>query len=125
MSMTPAEIVDLQLKAYNARDIDAFVATYADEARIFNMNDPRPLFAGKRQIHEHYKTNRFTNPALRAEILSRIVSGNKVIDLEKVFGVHSQPFTGPVIYEVNGDVIQNVWFVDPDAVALPEQHGGS
>ncbi|MFL6699716.1 MAG: nuclear transport factor 2 family protein [Vitreoscilla sp.] len=122
-AMTPAQVVDLQLKAYNARDIDAFVATYAESARIFDMGNPCPLFAGRRQIHDHYSRNRFTNPELRAEILSRITCGNKVIDLERTTGIQDAPITGPVIYEIDGDLIQNVWFVDPHALALPGASG--
>lgn len=118
--MTPAEVVDLQLKAYNARDIHAFVATYAEDARVFDMGNPLPIFVGRRQIHDHYSRNRFTNPELRAEILSRMTCGNKVIDLEETTGISDKPITGPVIYEVHGELIQNVWFLDPDTVALPE-----
>jgi hypothetical protein len=121
--MTPAEVVDLQLSAYNARDIDAFVATYAEDARVFEITGSRPLFDGKSQIREHYRSNRFTNPALRAEILSRITAGNKVIDLEKTWGIGPEPSVGPVIYEINGNLIQNVWLVDPDTLALPSNAG--
>jgi hypothetical protein len=117
--VTPDEVVDLQLSAYNARDTDSFVATYAEDARIFDLNNSIPIFSGRNQIRQHYSTKRFQNPALRAEILKRIVSGNKVIDLEKTWGIQEEPLTGPVIYEVNGNFIQNVWFINPDTVELP------
>jgi hypothetical protein len=117
--MKPNEVIDLQLRAYNARDTDAFVATYAEDARIFDLNNSVPIFSGRRQIREHYGTKRFNNPALHAEILERIVSGIKVIDLEKTWGLQAEPFIGPVIYEVNANLIQNVWFLNPNSIELP------
>ena len=35
--MNPVDIVQEQLEAYNARDLDRFAATYSETIRIFRM----------------------------------------------------------------------------------------
>ena len=59
--MTPAEIVNAQLDAYNARDIEAFAATYAVDACIYRMPHSKLVFRGKPQIIEHYGSKTFKN----------------------------------------------------------------
>jgi hypothetical protein len=105
-------IVQAQLEAYNAHDIDAFVATYADDAQIFEH--PATLLAdGSAQIRERYAA-RFKEPNLRAEIVKRIVMGNRVIDHERVARTFPE---GPglseavAIYEVQNGRIAKVWLV--------------
>ena len=39
--------------------------------------------------------------------------GNKVVDHERVWGVHEQPFEAVAVYEVSAGLIQNVWFFAP------------
>jgi hypothetical protein len=81
--MNAADIVQRQVEAYNARDLGRFVATYADDIRIFRMPAAEPAISGKMQLAEVYRA-RFSVPALHADILARIVLGNKVIDHERV-----------------------------------------
>jgi len=118
--MTPEQVVDRQLLAYNAKDLDAFIATYAEDAQTFNLGSERPSISGKAAIAEIFGTKTFKLPGLKAEIISRIVCGNKVIDIERSWGFGDEPITGPVIYEVNGQVIQNVWFLDADTIQSPK-----
>jgi len=66
---------------------------------------------GKAAFGEHYRKNRFTLPDLHAELVSRMVFGNKVIDQERVFGVAAQPMDVAAIYEVTPGGIRRVWFV--------------
>ena len=108
----PEAIVQAQLEAYNAHDIDAFVATYADDAQIFEH--PAKLLAeGPAQLRERY-TARFKEPNLRAVVAKRIVMGNMVIDHERVTRTFPE---GPgmleavAIYEVQSGKIAKVWLV--------------
>ncbi len=106
--MNAADIVQRQLEAYNARDLDRFVATYADDIRIFRLPAAEPAISGKAQLAEVYGA-RFSVPALHADILARIVPGNKVIDHERVRGIRQDPIEALAIYEVSSDLIQTVW----------------
>ncbi|WP_213086260.1 nuclear transport factor 2 family protein [Roseateles sp. DAIF2] len=119
MSSSPAEIVNAQLRAYNARDTEAFIATYAEDACIYSMPGERLEFRGHAQIAAHYGGKTFQNPALQAQILARLVVGNKVIDHERATGVREEPIEVLVIYEVQAGLIQNVWFHPPDQAAPP------
>jgi len=111
--MRPVDLVQLQLDAYNARDLDAFVATYADDVRVYRLPGAAPVLDGKAALAEHYRTKRFNLPGLHADLVARIELGNKVIDHERVHGVRDEAFEALAIYEVIDGVIRTVWFVDP------------
>lgn len=112
--MNAVDVVQRQLEAYNARDLERFVATYSDTVRVFRMPAPEPAIVGKAQLSEFYAKQRFNLPGLRAEIVNRIALGNKVIDHERVWRVHEHPFEAAAVYEVSAGVIQNVWFFSVD-----------
>ena len=115
--MTPADVVNAQLLAYNNRDIEAFAATYADDVCVYEMPHARLRIRGKAQLIEHYGSKPFAHEGLRAEILSRSVIGNKVIDLEKTWGLRPEPIEVMVVYEVGDGLIKAVWFFDPAQVS--------
>lgn len=78
----PCAVVQRQLDAYNARDINALLATYAADARQYEH--PGNLVAsGAAQIRARMAL-RFEEPALHARLLQRVVMGNIVIDHELV-----------------------------------------
>jgi len=47
---SPADVVQRQLEAYNSRDLQAFLATFHDEAKDFGLGAEAPSFAGKPAI---------------------------------------------------------------------------
>lgn len=106
---SPETIVNVQLEAYNNRDIDAFLATYADDIELFNFPNSKTT-EGVEQMRLIYGSmfERVTN--LKAEIKNRIVIGNKVIDEEYVtFG--EQSISAVAIYEVHDGKISKVIFI--------------
>ena len=107
--MSPVDVVQRQLEAYNARDLAAFSATYADSIRIYRMPATEPAIAGRGQLEDVYR-NRFASPGLHAEVVNRIVIGNKVIDHERVVGIREVPVEAVAVYEVNDGLITAVWF---------------
>ena len=80
--LTPEDIVQRQLEAYNARDIEALLATYAADAQQFE-HPGRLVASGHAQIRER-RAVRFREPNLHAKLLQRAVMGNVVIDHEEV-----------------------------------------
>jgi hypothetical protein len=112
MSDDAVAVVERQLAAYNARDLARFAATYAPGVTIYRMPSLQPAIQGQEQLREVYR-QRFASPTLHAEILSRIVLGNKVIDHERVTGIRDQPLEALAIYEVSGGLITTVWFYYP------------
>jgi hypothetical protein len=79
---TPEAVVQRQLDAYNARDIDALLATYSPQARQFDH--PGTLLAsGAAELRERMAP-RLQEPDLHARLRQRVVMGNIVIDHEEV-----------------------------------------
>ncbi|HUS34889.1 MAG TPA: nuclear transport factor 2 family protein [Verrucomicrobiae bacterium] len=111
--MSPTEIVQRQVEAYNARDLQAFAATYSETIQMIRLPATEPAIKNKAELVEFYGANRFMAPSLHAEILNRIVLGNKVIDHERITGLPNSPFECVIVYEVDNDLIQRVWSVWP------------
>ena len=86
MAKGPVDVVEEQLEAYNARDLERFAATYADDIRIWRMPATEPSIAGQAQLREVY-AKRFSSPDLHATIVNRIATGDKVVDHERVVGI--------------------------------------
>jgi hypothetical protein len=113
-AMTPEQIVQRQLEAYNAHDLDAFCDTYAEDVEIIRLPDPAPALRGRDALRAFYASQRFNLPALHATIRQRMVLGNKVIDHEHVTGLDPQSREVVAIYEVIDGLIARVWFVAPE-----------
>ena len=117
-------VVQRQIDAYNARDIDAFMACYAEDVELLRFPprrfSPRQLLSPvkarlgrprKQAMRETYGRLFRDSPSLHAEIVARVVHRNIVIDHERVTGQARGEFTTVAIYEVRGDLIQRVWFI--------------
>jgi hypothetical protein len=107
--MTPTETVQLQLEAYNRRDLESFLSMFSKTIQVFRMPALEPSISGKVQLAEFYASQRFNRPDLRADLVNRIAFGNKVIDHERIHGVLEQPFEISVVYEVTDGLIQTMW----------------
>jgi hypothetical protein len=107
--MSPETVVARQLDAYNARDLPRFLAQYGEDIRTYRPPAIEPLQDGKTAFGRFYAEHRFCHPALHAELLNRMVLGNKVIDHERISGVLPQPFEVAVVYEVVDGLIRRTW----------------
>jgi len=112
--MTPEQAVQHQLDAYNARDLARFLEVYEDDVVVYRLPSKEPAFTSRGQLAEFYRTQRFNLPALRAELLNRMVIGNVVIDHERVHGVRDRPFEVAASYRVVDGLIRAVWFFSGD-----------
>lgn len=107
--MTPAILAQEQLDAYNAHDLERFVAVYSEDVLVFRMPSHEPTIQGLEAFREAYR-KRLQTPGLRAEVVSRMVIGDKVIDHERVFTDLSDPVEVGVVYAVERGKISRVWF---------------
>ncbi|MFZ4833319.1 nuclear transport factor 2 family protein [Rouxiella sp. Mn2063] len=103
-------VVESQFSAYNKHDLDAFVASFSDNFIAYRMPSTEPSIIGKQQLREFYANHRFNQPALRAELISRTVLGNKVFDFERIHGLSEQPIESVAVFEVNNGLINTAWF---------------
>ena len=111
--MTPADIVQSQLDAYNAHDLEHFVDCFSGDVQLFRMPAEAPHIVGKAALRAFYAEHRFSIATLRAELLNRMTLGDKVIDHERIHGLGEQPSEVIAVYRINGGLIANVWFFYP------------
>jgi hypothetical protein len=117
---SPEVVVQRQLDAYNARNLDAWLATYAADARQYEH--PAKLVASGHAEIRARVAQRFVEPDLHATLIRRAVMGNVVIDHEDV--TRSFP-EGPgkielvCIYVVENGLIQTGSFIFGPPVLLP------
>ncbi|MES2594761.1 MAG: nuclear transport factor 2 family protein [Verrucomicrobiota bacterium] len=108
----PTSIVQRQLDAYNARDLEELMATYADDAQLFEH--PSTLLASGAAILRERFELRFQERNLHAQLLSRVVMGQTVVDYEEVSRTFPE---GPgkirlmMVYEVRDDKIAKAWSI--------------
>jgi uncharacterized protein (TIGR02246 family) len=82
-----ADVVDAQIEAYRARDVERFLSHYADDASVVAF-DGTALFAGKQAMREHYGKLFADSPRLSVTIANRMTAGDFVVDEEDVSGFH-------------------------------------
>src|SRR5437667_3419442 len=109
-TVNPAEPVQRQLEAYNARDLERFVAEYTDDVQVFRPPAPEPVLSGKQAFAAHYAKNRFALPNLHAEVINRMVCGSTVVDHERISGLQEGVVEAIAVYQVFGERIRAVWF---------------
>lgn len=104
----PESVVQRQVNAYNARNIDAFLSTYSENIELYNF--PGGLIgAGKEKMRDMYEGFFKSNTNLHCEIVNRIVLGNTVIDHERV-RLNGKTLEAIAIYEVSNGKIVKVTF---------------
>lgn len=109
--MTPLEVVERQFEAYNARDVDALCATYADDCVIAGYQG-EILQSGKAELRARYAQTFTDFPQNRAWSVNRMVLGERVIDHEKGERSPDGPFFEAIcIYTVRNGLIARVDFI--------------
>jgi hypothetical protein len=109
---SPEQVVQRQLDAYNAKNLDALMATYADNAEQFE-HPAKLLASGAAEIRPRFEA-RFQEPNLHAQLVMRMVCGNTVIDQEivtRTFPEGAGKLELVAIYEVNDERIAKAWFI--------------
>ena len=110
--LSPLAVVQAQLDAYNAKDIEALLQTYAADAEQYTLHGEL-LAKGREQLRARFLT-RFAEPDLYARLVSRTVVGPVVADTELITRNFPEGL-GTVemlcIYEVLNGQIQRASFV--------------
>jgi hypothetical protein len=109
--LSPTEIAQAQLDAYNAQDLDAHCSYFADDVVVADLNDAVSLQGGA-AYRERYAGVFAQFPQNRAELVNRIVIGDTVIDHERVSrGPEGPVFEVAAIYSIRDGKIARVDFV--------------
>ncbi len=110
---TAADVVQAQVNAYNAQDLEAFLSTYSDDATMVRAATGETLNAGKASLRDRYRTLFGRFPTNRVRIAERRTEGTSVVlDHEIITGRSPErpdPWdVGWVRYEVEGGLIRRV-----------------
>ena len=81
--MSNIDIAQKQLDAYNAQDLDKYVSYFAEDCVVSGLNGV-PTETSRAAIRARYAKAFETFPENKAELKSRIVVGNTVVDHELV-----------------------------------------
>jgi hypothetical protein len=119
---SPVAVVQAQLDAYNAKDIDALLGAYAPDAEQYQLHGGL-LARGSEEMRARFLA-RFAEPDLSARLISRVNMENIVVDHEVVTrnfpeGVGTVEMV--CVYEVADGRIQKASF----AVGRPRLDGAN
>jgi putative hydrolase of HD superfamily len=117
MGHSPLEVVQAQLDAYNARDIDAFAKTFADGAEGLDLETGAARFKGQSALKARYGASFRDHSSRRSAVVNRGVLGEYVFELEPISGMSRgadgrvpAPFFLMAICRVRGGKIDRCWF---------------
>jgi hypothetical protein len=109
--MTPADIAQGQLDAYNAQDLDGYMAWFADDCVVADLNGAVSM-RGAAEIRARYAKTFADFPQNHARLVHRIVIGATVIDHEDVARTpDGARFEVAAIYTTQAGKIARVDFV--------------
>ncbi|NRD79821.1 nuclear transport factor 2 family protein [Bacillus sp. BRMEA1] len=108
--MSIEQVVQKQIEFYNKQDMEGFASTYADDITVYSFPDNTIQLDGKQALIERY-TETFKKK-MYAEIKTRSIVGNKVIDWEIAKnGLTGESTSLMAIYEIENNLISKVWFI--------------
>lgn len=105
---SPEQLVQMQLNAYNAHNLEAFLEPYAEDVEIYNFPG-KLLSKGKEEMRKGYIFITQT-PKLYCRLQNRVVQGNMVIDHEEVWFGAPKPAYAVAIYIIEKGKIAKVYF---------------
>ncbi|HEX9893477.1 MAG TPA: nuclear transport factor 2 family protein [Gemmatimonadales bacterium] len=115
------QVVLANITAFNRRDLEAFLSTYASDAQMIDLPSGRMLTTGTATLRERYR-DQFENdcletmgvacPDLQVTIVDTQTVGNYVIAKEAArLKKDTPPLQLVVIYEVINARISRAWFI--------------
>lgn len=103
--------VEGQLVAYNAHDLEAFLAFYTEDVRLYDLSAETPApRSGKEAMRAGYTFLTTAPDGFRADVVTRTVMGKYVTDHERVHIPGRPTVEAVVTYEVTDGLISRVWF---------------
>lgn len=112
MDKIPEILAQKQLDAYNNQDLEEFLSVYSEDVMIMEFPTNKVTTSGIEEMRIRYGKLFNEHPNNHAELLARMVHGNKVVDHELLTGrKNSEPKKAVAIYEIDEEKIAKVWFL--------------
>ena len=108
--MSPAATVQRQLEAFNAHDLEGFLALFSEDLEVAEVPAGTAAPMGKARLRELYAARFQANPDLHASAETQLVSGEFVIQKEKIKGrAGKEALVAVTIYQVKAGKIVRMW----------------
>jgi uncharacterized protein (TIGR02246 family) len=107
----PAQVATKQIDAFNRRDLDGFMALYAEDAVVAEFPSGKILWAGKPAIREGYAGMFKANTTPPVRVPTRVVDGAFVVDYEEWDAKAEERNHATWMYEIRGGLIRRGWTV--------------
>jgi hypothetical protein len=107
--LSPEEIAQANIEAYNAHDVEALMATFSPSA-TFGQLGGRILLDGRGPMQGYYTQLFQAQPTLRCEVRQRTVIGQFVVELQEISGEGQPGMQAMMISEVREGKILKVWY---------------
>ena len=115
-----AAIVQKQVEAYNAANLELFINCYSPEVTVSYFPD-KIWYEGHEKMRGIYEGLSPANKTYQVAVVKRIAIANKVVDHEKVTRNGKFQQMQVAIYTVNGGAIERMTFIfDDDKAPNPE-----
>ena len=104
-------VVLRQIDAYNARDVDAFLALYAPDAEIIRLPDRKPCMSGRDEIRARYAQMFAESPGLLCKVESASGTDSYIALHERVSGMagREEELDCLAIYQIENHLIRRLW----------------
>ena len=111
-STNPEQVVQAQLEAYNARNIDLFASCHSADIKIKNSQEGAPDIIGQESLIKAYQFLKTAPKSFKVILENRIVNGPVVVDYERLTGLGDgrDDMFAVAVYEVRNGKIVSVWF---------------
>ena len=100
----PRAVLERQLKALNAHDLDALADTFHEDLRSEDFIHPSQTFVGRDQVVRNWQLVISQVPDLKAELLGSAVEGDTVWSEWRMYGTHR----GGTMFDVCGVTVSKV-----------------
>ena len=107
---TPREVAKLQLQAYNAHDLEGYMALFHADAVIYDLPSGDVVAEGEEEIRSLY-ADRFSHEELYCAVTNQMEIGAYAIDREVLTGLPGGNVAVLAMYEVIDGLIKRIFFV--------------
>ena len=109
--LTPAMVVERQLEALNAHDLEGIMALFSEDAEASDLPVGAPALRGKAGLRERYATLLKGSPEFHVSAAAQLVSGAFVVQRERLKGLPNAnvPAEVVMVYQVKSSKIIRMW----------------
>jgi len=110
--LTPEQLIEKRLDAYNKGDIDGFLIPYAEDIKVYNFPNSIKK-TGKTEVKSYYLDLFKLHPEISGELLAKTIMGDVVVCHEKITGTSNQSDSEAIaIYMTKSNKIAKVYLIN-------------